>query len=160
MIRYASRTQANVVDGIKIVCCYPLRVQGLVIQPGKGCLMTATEAREYFKNKGLSFDDIGKVDFNQLHTNVGIMLDVYRNKTDHARQMDMRVRKISPRDKKFDKGKLVRGKILINGSYFHSREGITFHENGFIGFCGEFSDVNSEPVLEAFVKWCDELAEV
>lgn len=122
--------------------------------------MTTKDAREYFKNKGLSYDDIGMVDFIQLHTIVGTFLDIYRTKTDHSRQMDMKIRKMCPRNKKFNKGKLVRGEILIDGSYFHSREGITFNENGFIGFCGEFSTVNSEPILAAFVKWCDELAEV
>lgn len=122
--------------------------------------MTTEEAREYFKNKGLTYGDIGMIDFEQLHTIVGTYLDIYRTKTDHAKQMNMKVRKISPRTKKFNKGKLVRGKILIDGSYFHSREGITFHENGFIGFCGEFSTVNSEPIISAFVKWCDDLAEV
>lgn len=122
--------------------------------------MTTEEAREYFKNKGLSYYDIGLVDFKQLHENVRMFLDIYRTKTDHAEQMGMKVRKISNRDKRFLAGKLIRGKILIDGSYFHAREGITFHENGFIGFCGEFSTVNTEPVLAAFVKWCDELAEV
>lgn len=121
--------------------------------------MTSEEARKYFKDKGLTYDDIGISEYIQLHIIVGTFLDIYRNQTNHAKQMDMKVRKISPRDKKFNKGKLVRGKIQIDGSYFHAREGISFHENGFIGFCGEFSDVNSEPILEAFVKWCDELVD-
>lgn len=122
--------------------------------------MTTEWAREYFESKGLSYNDIGMDDFKQLHTVVGTFLDIYRNKTDHANQMDMRVRKISPRDKKFHRNKLVRGKILIDGSYFHSREGISFHENGFIGFGGEFSTINTEPILAAFVKWCDDLVDV
>ena len=122
--------------------------------------MTTEEAREYFKNKGLSYKDIGPVDFKQLRSIVGTYLDIYRATTDHAEQMDMKLRKMVPKDKKFDKGSLVRGRILIDGSYFHAREGITFNENGFIGFCGEFSTVNSEPILQAFVKWCDDLAEI
>ena len=122
--------------------------------------MTTEEARNYFKNKGLSYEDIGNIDFEQLHTIVGTYLDIYRNKTDHSKQMDMKVKKMSLRDKRFLNGKLVRGKILIDGSYFHSREGVTFNPNGFIGFCGEFSAVNTEPILAAFVKWCDELSDV
>lgn len=122
--------------------------------------MTTEEAREYFKNKGLSYQDIQPVDLQQLHAMVSTNLDIYRGTTDHAEQMDMKVRKMVPKDKRFDKGKLVRAKIKIDGSYFNSREGITFHENGFIGFCGEFSTTNSEPILQAFVKWCDDLAEI
>jgi len=122
--------------------------------------MTAEEAREYFKNKGLSYQDIQPVDLQQLHHNIRINLDIYRGTTDHAEQMDMKVRKMVPKDKRFDKGELVRAKIKIDGSYFNSREGITFHENGFIGFCGEFSTTNSEPILQAFVKWCDDLTEI
>lgn len=122
--------------------------------------MTTNEAREHFKSKGLSYHDINPVDFKQLHTIVSTYLDIYRTTTDHAWQMDMKVRKMVPKDKRFDKGTLVRGRILIDGSYFHAREGITFNENGFIGFCAEFSTVNSEPILQAFVKWCDDLAEI
>ena len=122
--------------------------------------MTTEEAREYFKNKGLSYQDIQPVDLQQLHHIVRINLDIYRGTTDHAEQMDMKARNMAKNDKRFNRGKLVRAKILIDGSYFKQREGITFHESGFIGFCGEFSTVNSEPILQAFVKWCDDLAEI
>lgn len=122
--------------------------------------MTTEEAREYFENKGLSYTDIEQIDFKQLHAIVGTYLDRYRNTTDHAKQMDMKVRKMAPKDKRFYKRSLVRGQIRIDGSYFHAREGITFNEGGFIGFCGEFSTVNSEPILQAFVKWCDNMAEI
>ena len=121
--------------------------------------MTTEEVREYFNVKGLSYQDIGKGEFEQLHKVIGNYLDIYREKTEHAKQMDMKARKINQGTKKFTNGKLVRGKILIDGSYFHSREGVTFHDNGYIGFCGEFSTVNSEPILQAFMKWCDELAD-
>ncbi|MDR2024042.1 MAG: hypothetical protein LBQ71_12565 [Hungatella sp.] len=131
----------------------------LKILRGEELRMKTQEAREYFRNKGLSYDDISIIDFRQLHTLVGEHLDIYREETEHAKQMNMTVKKISPKDKKFSNYGLVRGKILIDGSYFRSREGITFHENGFIGFCGEFSTVNSEPILQAFVKWCDGIAD-
>lgn len=122
--------------------------------------MTTQEARDYFVSKGLSYKDISPVDFKQLRSIVSTNLTRYRATTDHAAQMDMKIRKMVPKDKRFNKGSLVRGRILIDGSYFHAREGITFHESGFIGFCGEFSTVNSEPILQAFVKWCDDLAEI
>lgn len=122
--------------------------------------MTTEEAREYFKSKGLSYKDIQPVDLQQLHHIVRTNLDIYRVTTGHAEQMDMKVRKMIPKDSRFTKGSLVRARILIDGSYFKAREGITFHESGFIGFCGEFSTTNSEPILQAFVKWCNDLAEI
>lgn len=121
--------------------------------------MTSKEAREYFKNKGLTYDDIHRADFEKLHAMVGTYLDAYRTTTDHAKQMGMTVRKMSQRDKKFHKDKLLYGRIRIDGLYFEAREGITFRQEGFIGFCGEFSSVNSEPILSAFIAWCDYLAE-
>lgn len=61
-------------------------------------------------------------------------------------------------DKKMSKKGLVRARFRIDGSYFSKREGITFNENGFIGFAGEFSTVNTQPILDAFIEWCDKIA--
>lgn len=121
--------------------------------------MTTQEAREYFKSKGLSYKGINPECFEQLCNIVSEQLDVYRNSNDHAKKMDMKLSPVRKNDKKFYNGNLVRAKIQIDGSYFKRREGITFHESGFIGFCGELSTSNSEPILKAFVKWCDMLTE-
>lgn len=121
--------------------------------------MTTQEAREYFKSKGLSYKGINPECFEQLCNMVSEQLDIYRSSTDHAKQMDMKLSPVRKNDKKFYNGSLVRARIQIDGSYFKRREGITFNESGFIGFCGEFSTINTEPILKAFVMWCDKLTE-
>lgn len=45
--------------------------------------------------------------------------------------------------------------ILIDckGTYFNSREAITFCDSGYIGFCGEADSENEIPILTAFAEW-------
>lgn len=45
--------------------------------------------------------------------------------------------------------------LRVSGSYFHEREAISFNEDGFIGFCGWASTINSIPFTIAFEKWVD-----
>ncbi len=122
--------------------------------------MTTNEAREYFKNKGLTYDNINIIDFTQLCLMVNKYLQIYRTTTEHAKQMNMRLATMKKKDSKFEGDKLKYAFLKIDGSNFKDREGISFQNNGFIGFCGEFSTVNTEPILQAFIKWCDELAEI
>lgn len=118
--------------------------------------MTNNEAREYFKNKGLSYDSISKSHLEDLISILEIELATYRlSGGDHAKQMSMKVSNLKSKHIKFIDGKLKYAFIKIDGSYFKDREGISFNQNGFIGFAGEFSTVNTEPILKAFCKWCD-----
>lgn len=45
--------------------------------------------------------------------------------------------------------------VEIDGTYFHGREGITFYDNGFVGFCGEMSRYNRIPIFAGFYKWLE-----
>ena len=38
---------------------------------------------------------------------------------------------------------------------FKGREGITFYDNGFVGFCGEMSGYNRIPIFAGFYKWLE-----
>ncbi|WP_238917223.1 hypothetical protein [Clostridium sp. YIM B02555] len=121
--------------------------------------MINEEAREYFKSKGLNYKNIDMKSLDVLADKLVLNLEKYKLEGGfHAQQMDMKLRKRTKNDKKFDKSGLVRAKFYIDGSYFNKREGITFHEGGFIGFAGEFSTVNTQPILKAFIEWCDYLA--
>lgn len=121
--------------------------------------MNNDEAREYFKSKGLSYKNIDIKSLDILAEKLILSLEKYKLEGRfHAQQMDMKLRRRTKQDKKFNKFGLVRARFYIDGSYFNKREGITFHENGFIGFAGEFSTVNTQPILNAFVEWCDYLA--
>lgn len=122
--------------------------------------MTNDEARKYFLNKGLNYKNIDMESLDMLAEKLSFNLEKYKLEGGfHAEQMGMKLRKRTKFDKKFSKDGLVRARFYIDGSYFHKREGITFHEGGFIGFAGEFSTVNTQPILNAFIQWCDYLAE-
>lgn len=51
------------------------------------------------------------------------------------------------------KGKTVR----VKSDYFENREGVTFNDNGFVGFCGWADDGNAAPVFWAVVDWVKEI---
>lgn len=115
------------------------------------------EAREHFKKLGLSYSVIHIGFLEELIKILKEELELYlKNCGEHAQQMNMSVSKLRIKDKKFLKSKgLQYARIQIDGSYFERREGITFATSGFIGFGGEFSDVNVKPILKAFHRWCD-----
>lgn len=121
--------------------------------------MENQEARDYFQTKGLSYKNIDEKSLDVLADKLIANLEKYKLEGGfHAQQMGMKLKKRTKLDKKFNKNGLVRARFYIDGSYFHKREGITFHENGFIGFAGEFSTVNTQPILNAFIEWCDYLS--
>lgn len=120
--------------------------------------MKRDEARAYFAGKGLSYDNISLLSIRKLSNMVeSELIDYYQSGGEHAMQMNMRVSNQKKKDTNFKGGNLVAARIGIDGSYFKDREGITFSQTGFIGFGGEFSDVNVQPILQAFCKWCDTL---
>ncbi|OPD22683.1 hypothetical protein AL710_07825 [Clostridium botulinum] len=122
--------------------------------------MEREEAREYFKNKGLDYSNIKKEDIESLTEILSEELNYYlENGGFNAKQMGMEVKKQRVKDiKVLKKSGLKYARLRIKGSYFDDREGITFSQTGFIGFGGEFSDVNVAPILKAFCIWCDTLA--
>ncbi len=120
--------------------------------------MERNDARNQFKNLGLSYAIITKEDIILLQHVLSEELSSYLlYGGEHALQMDMKVSKLRVKDVKVLKSGLKYARLQIDGSYFSRREGITFSETGFIGFGGEFSDANVQPILKAFVKWCNEI---
>lgn len=66
--------------------------------------------------------------------------------------------------KKIDMKKKSNGSIrscylYMNAHYFTQREAIFFNEDGFIGFAGWADVGNKNPLLRAFLKWCDYMTE-
>lgn len=121
--------------------------------------MERTEARDYFKKTGLTYERLTKSDINVLYDLLSEELFTYLATGGfHAQQMSMRVSKLRIKDIKVLKSGLKYAQIQIDGRYFSRREGITFSSTGFIGFGCEFSDINVQPILKAFIKWCDHMA--
>lgn len=118
--------------------------------------MKREEAREYFRSKDLDYSKIKKEDIESLAAILSEELNLYLKEGGlHAQQMGMKVRRMRISDIKVLKSGLKYARIRIDGRYFEDREGITFSQTGFIGFGVEFSDVNVEPILKAFCRWCD-----
>jgi hypothetical protein len=115
------------------------------------------EAREYFKDKGLSYADITEEDLRDLVQFLSEEFKIYsKNGGEHAKAMDLKSRKPLVKHVKILKRTgLQYAYLKVKGSYFDSREAISFNENGFIGFGGELDDKNVQPILKAFCRWCD-----
>jgi hypothetical protein len=121
--------------------------------------MNRDEAREHFKSSCLNYESLNEEHIKTLLKIISEELDdYYVNGGEHAKQMDMKVSKPRIKDVKVLKSGLQYARIQIDGSYFKRREGITFSSTGFIGFGAEFSDVNVQPILKAFCRWCNKFA--
>lgn len=130
----------------------------------KSCdAMTRDEARAYFKDKGLAYNDVlladlyhlqKLIDRNFIREQLARILDgppAYWKAVNPAKRFKGKFTPAS--DEKY--GHLICAFLTGRGEYFTRREVISFNANGFIGFCGAASDANAQPVLEAFVEWCD-----
>lgn len=129
--------------------------------------MTRNEAREYFKEKGLTYSDITLSDLEFLSVLLNLRFTQQRKERIQARKRGEDTKPvywIRVNDAKYFKGqydeygRLIFASLTGKGAYFTARQVISFNKDGFIGFCGDADDRNAQPVLAAFVEWCDELA--
>ena len=122
--------------------------------------MTNDEARAYFVSKGLTYPQITENMIARLQEFLSIELEIYRTSGGkHAEGMGMKLRRpLKKKIKILKRNGLQFAYLRVDGSYFHDREAISFNRDGFIGFGGEFSSVNVQPMLKAFCNWCDEIA--
>lgn len=119
---------------------------------------TNEEARDYFKAKGLTYDSIDEGDILVLV----MMLQKEIKKSNKAGETSVHSMSLSKRVdmKKKSNGKLVSCYLYMNSHYFERREAISFNADGWIGFAGWADQGNTNPLLRAFLGWCDYLAEV
>lgn len=117
---------------------------------------TNDEARQYFKNKGLTYDDIIEGDILTLTMllNREIKLAIKECETSVdtmylSKNIDM---------KRKSNGTMICCFLYVNSHYFERRECISFNRDGFIGFAGWADQGNVNPILRAFIKWCDYLS--
>lgn len=124
---------------------------------GFEAVCSTNDAREYFKSKGLTYDSISEGDILIL----SMMLEKELKKSNKAGETSVSTITLS---KKVDMKKKTNGHIMccflyVNSHYFERREAISFNRDGFIGFAGWADQGNTNPLLRAFLKWCDYLAE-
>lgn len=130
--------------------------------------MNRKDARAYFRTKGLSYDDITITDLQYLAVLLDLNFTIQRKFRLQARAADpenappdywLRTNSIT-RYTTDDQGRMIGACITGKGRSFTSQQVVTFNPGGFISLCNYTNDQNAEPVLTAFVEWCDELASI
>lgn len=124
---------------------------------GFDAVCTTKEARQYFRDKGLSYHDITEGDILSLL----MLLNREIKKSNKAGETSVSTMHMSSKInmKKRTNGTIIKCFLYINSHYFTRREAISFNEDGFIGFAGWADQANTNPLLRAFLRWCDDLAE-
>ncbi len=123
---------------------------------GFDAVCTTGEARKYFLDKGLSYHDITEGDILSLL----MLLNREIKKSNKAGETSVSTMHMSSKIymKKRTNGTIIKCFLYINSHYFTQREAISFNEDGFIGFAGWADQGNINPLLRAFLRWCDDLA--
>ena len=123
---------------------------------GFEAVCTTKEARQYFRDKGLSYHDITEGDILSLL----MLLNREIKKSNKAGETSVSTMHMSSKisTKKRTNGTIIKCFLYINSHYFTRREAISFNEDGFIGFAGWADQGNTNPLLRAFLRWCDDLA--
>lgn len=124
---------------------------------GFEAVCTNDEARQYFRDKGLSYADITEGDILSLL----MLLNREIKKSNKVGETSVNTMHMSSKIamKKRTNGTIIKCFLYINSHYFTQREAISFNEDGYIGFAGWADQGNTNPLLRAFLRWCDDLAE-
>ena len=126
--------------------------------------MTSSEARAYFREKGLTYADVTLDDLHYLSELLDEQFIKQRKERMQKGLKPFYWRRVN-RAKYYKgvynpfTGSVVCAFITASGEYFNAREVISFNRDGYIGFCGAADSENREPVIAAFLEWCDWLAE-
>lgn len=115
------------------------------------------EARDYFARKRLTYDDITEGDILVLI----MLLNKHIKKSNKENETSVSTMRLSEKVdmKKKSNGTIITCFLYMNSHYFTMRECISFNRDGFIGFAGWADQGNTNPILRAFLEWCDYLAE-
>lgn len=119
--------------------------------------ISTNRARKYFKDCGLSYSDINISSLIKLRE---IMVDNCNGfVTSHSDCI--KVERFKANHINFDSdGYLLYAFLKVKVSWGDVREAISFNRINtageyFIGFCGSLSTCNSQPIMRAFISWCD-----
>ena len=118
---------------------------------------TNEEAREYFKNKGLTYGDVTYESILILC----IYLSQELKKSHEIGETTVNSLRVSKKQTFLENsdGEMISAYIYIDSNYFKEREGISFEGDGFIGIAGWADLHNLNPIKRAFLRWCDNLAD-
>ncbi|EAC5123973.1 TPA_asm: hypothetical protein GF967_09785 [Listeria monocytogenes] len=116
--------------------------------------MTNDEARQYFIDKGLSYEKIKDYDIYLLQYFVAKELAKMEKIKDYE------FCKLNSPEIHRAKTGIKQAYMTVRSHYYDSRESISFNKCGFIGFAGWASSNNVAPHISGFIKWCDFIAEI
>jgi len=119
--------------------------------------LTREDARRYFTDCGLTYDDITEGDILLLV----MLLNKEIKKANKLGETSVSTIHLSKKMVFVNSPRHTckRCFLYLNSHYFTQRECISFNEDGFIGFCGWADLKNTAPILRAFIKWCYVLKE-
>lgn len=122
---------------------------------GFDAVCSTDAARQYFIDKGLTYDAVTEGDILALV----MLLNQEIKKSNQMGETSVSTIHLSKRinSKKKPNGTLISCFLYVNSHYFKQREAISFNANGFIGFAGWTDQGNTNPILRAFLRWCDYL---
>lgn len=117
-------------------------------------MLTRSDARERFASAGLAYKDVSEADVQMLRS----MLDVELRRTGYLMayvECDALLTCHAVPGVVFiaDDGGGMRRAFIVTEFDGQEVEGISFHEKGFIGFCGWASCELAQPYLGAFMDW-------
>lgn len=118
--------------------------------------MTSNDARQYFKEKGLTYSDLTVYAIDLLASM--LQLEIMKMRLERADCILTRINTPKFTRKQNNGEPFEWFEITAQGTYFGKREAVTFNRDGFIGFAGWASTVNTKPFIDGFIKWCDEMA--
>lgn len=118
--------------------------------------MDREEARQYFKDKGLTYGALSRFTVDLLINHIQDEIMTLRKEDDSCILLSIQAHKYTAKQIKTSNYNNLG--LRVDGTYFRGREAITFNAGGFIGFAGWASDGNVRPFIDGFIKWCDEVA--
>lgn len=134
-----------------------MRTKTYIRKEGIVPVCTTEEARAYFKDKGLTYGDITEGDI--LVLTMLLQKELKKSNKDNETSASTMTLSSKVDMKKKSNGSIVKCFLYMNSHYFTRREAISFNQDGFIGFAGWADQGNTNPLLRAFLKWCDYMAE-
>lgn len=115
--------------------------------------MTNEEARELYKQSGITYGNIGSKDIFQL-------MDCIRTELNNSdNELKMKLCKLRKQDVTYKQdGTIKNCYLMVDGEYFKRREAISFNTQStkgdeFIGFAGWVGGKNTTPFINAFETW-------
>lgn len=114
--------------------------------------MNSQDARQAFKDAGLTYQKIKETDIKVLRA----MLSLEYLKASIKKELETNSLYVEEEFvfRPMTNGSMEFAKIYINSLIFtRKKDLITFYEDGHIKFCEWASEANKAPALRAFVKW-------